>query len=157
MGVGTAAVRRMTDFSLYNDRGLGYNNASMSGTGPTPVTHRHHTSRVQRGRRTFVAIMIVLASVLVLDTLFGERGVLALVRTRQQHQALVDEVERARAANERLREESGASTKTHRDRGAGAPRSRHDQAWREALHHPRRPIAAAGALRRWIKVLGPRS
>jgi cell division protein FtsB len=60
---------------------------------------------VQRGRRTFVAIMIVLASVLTLDTLFGERGLLALVRTRQQHQALADEVERARATNARLRED----------------------------------------------------
>jgi cell division protein FtsB len=77
----------------------------MSGTRPTPETRRQHTGRVQRGRRTVATVLIVLTGLVMLDTLFGERGLLALVRTRQQHQALAAEVERSHAANDRLREE----------------------------------------------------
>ena len=39
------------------------------------------------------------------DALFGEKGLLALARTRQQHQALTLEVARSQAVNARMREE----------------------------------------------------
>jgi hypothetical protein len=40
-----------------------------------------------------------------LAPLFGEKGLLALARTRQQHQALAADVARAQAINARMRED----------------------------------------------------
>lgn len=42
---------------------------------------------------------------IVADGLFGERGLVALVRTQHQQQALAAHVSRAKASNDRLREE----------------------------------------------------
>ena len=58
------------------------------------------------GRRTFFVVLVLLVCIVIVDALVGERGVLALMRTRQQHAALAAEVERARATNARLREEA---------------------------------------------------
>ena len=43
--------------------------------------------------------------VMLTDALFGEKGLLALARTRQQQQALAADVARANAVNARIREE----------------------------------------------------
>lgn len=61
--------------------------------------------RGRRGRRTFFVVLGFLVCVFVVDALVGERGLLALMRTRQQYAALAAEVERAKAANAKLREE----------------------------------------------------
>ena len=43
--------------------------------------------------------------VMLTDALFGEKGLLALARTREQHQALTADVARAHAVNARIRED----------------------------------------------------
>lgn len=63
------------------------------------------TRRGRRGRRTFFFVLVFLVCIVVVDALVGERGLLALVKTRQQYDALAAEVERAKAANAKLRDD----------------------------------------------------
>ena len=69
------------------------------------------TSRSRRGRRvgeaSFKKRALGLAAFLILaatalNALFGERGVLGLMKTREAHEALVSEVEGLEAENARL-------------------------------------------------------
>lgn len=69
------------------------------------------TSRSRRGRRVVeapfkkralgLAAFLILAAT-ALNALFGERGVLGLMRAREEHDALVREVEALEAENARL-------------------------------------------------------
>ena len=52
-----------------------------------------------------IVVLAFAVCVMLTDAVFGEKGLLALARTRQQHQALADEVARANAVNARIREE----------------------------------------------------
>jgi cell division protein FtsB len=63
------------------------------------------TRRPRRGRRTIIVVLGFVVCVMVTDALFGEKGLLALARTRQRHQALTAEVARAQAVNARIRED----------------------------------------------------
>jgi cell division protein FtsB len=58
------------------------------------------------GRRTLYGVLVFLSCVFVMDSLVGERGLLAVVRIRQQYHELAAEVARARAENARLREQA---------------------------------------------------
>ena len=49
--------------------------------------------------------MVFLASVFVVDGLFGDRGLLAMMRARREYEALSAAVARQRAEHMRLREE----------------------------------------------------
>lgn len=51
-----------------------------------------------------IVVLGFVGCVILTDALFGEKGLLALARTRQQHQALAADVARATAVNARIRE-----------------------------------------------------
>ena len=49
-------------------------------------------------------LLLFMASVIVVDGLVGDRGLLAMLRARQEYDALSASIARQRAENERLRE-----------------------------------------------------
>jgi cell division protein FtsB len=63
------------------------------------------SERPRRVRRIVRAVLLVIGTVLVVDAFVGERGLLAMLRARRQHEELAASIERQRAENERLREE----------------------------------------------------
>jgi cell division protein FtsB len=60
----------------------------------------------RRGRRLLQYALILVASVLIVDALVGEKGLLELLEARREYRALEASVARMRAENARLREES---------------------------------------------------
>jgi len=59
---------------------------------------------VERTRRIVHWLLVFFASVVVLDGLVGERGLLAMLRARHQYDELSAAIARQRAENARLRE-----------------------------------------------------
>jgi cell division protein FtsB len=51
-------------------------------------------------------LLIFVASVIVVDGLVGERGLLAILRARQEYDQLASSIDRQRAENARLRDEA---------------------------------------------------
>jgi cell division protein FtsB len=71
-----------------------------------PATLRPARGAAGRGRR-FVQIAIgFVACVLVVDAVFGERGLLEKMRARQQSQALLNDITRLKQENAHLREQA---------------------------------------------------
>lgn len=58
----------------------------------------------RRGRRTLLVTLAFFVGFLVIDGLVGDRGLVVLMRARQQDAQLSAEVAMARAENDRLRE-----------------------------------------------------
>jgi len=61
---------------------------------------------VGRGRRLMQIAIGFIACVVVVDAVFGERGLLEKLRVRQQSQALLNDIGRLRQENARLREQA---------------------------------------------------
>jgi len=61
--------------------------------------------RPARSRRVVRWLLMFVASLIVVDGLFGERGLLAMLRARQEYEQLAATLARQRAENARLREE----------------------------------------------------
>ncbi len=59
-----------------------------------------------RGRRVVVYVLAVLTSIVLIDSIAGEKGLLALVRARHELQALEQSVQAARLENQRLLEQA---------------------------------------------------
>ncbi len=59
-----------------------------------------------RGRRIIRLLLVFVASVILVDALVGDRGLLATMRARQQYDELAATIARERAENARLREEA---------------------------------------------------
>ena len=59
-----------------------------------------------RLRRGLQLLLVFFASVVMVDALVGDRGLLAMLRARHQHRELAASVARQRAENTRLREEA---------------------------------------------------
>jgi cell division protein FtsB len=59
-----------------------------------------------RGRRLVQLFLVFVALAFVADGLVGERGLLAMLRARQEHDELATSIARVRAENVRLREEA---------------------------------------------------
>jgi cell division protein FtsB len=59
----------------------------------------------KRRRRIVRWLLLFVASVLVVDGLVGERGLLAMLRARRENDALAATIARQRLENSRLREE----------------------------------------------------
>jgi len=57
-----------------------------------------------RARRIVHVLLVFVASILIVDTLVGDRGLLAMLRARKQYDELTLAVSRQRAENVRLRE-----------------------------------------------------
>jgi cell division protein FtsB len=60
--------------------------------------------RPGRNRRIVHVLLLFVASVIVVDGVVGERGLLAILRARQQYDAMSAAIARQRAENARLRE-----------------------------------------------------
>jgi cell division protein FtsB len=62
--------------------------------------------RAARTRRIVHGLLLVLAAVIVVDALVGDRGLLAMLRARHEYEQLTATLEQQRAENARLREEA---------------------------------------------------
>jgi cell division protein FtsB len=73
-----------------------------------PKSKRRQTARrpPARPRRIAQWLLIFVASVIVVDGLVGERGLLAMMRARRQNEKMTAAIVRLRAENARLREEA---------------------------------------------------
>jgi cell division protein FtsB len=75
----------------------------------TPQPRRRHTQtlgRRTRNRRLLHLGLILVAIVIVLDALAGDRGLLAMLRVRGQYIALASTLARERAENARLADQA---------------------------------------------------
>lgn len=91
---------------MYKRRNLGYNSWSMAATRSVrPSANSDGDARKgRRGQRALLVTIAVFVSFMVIDAFVGERGLAALVRTRQQYKELAIEVALKQAENGRLRE-----------------------------------------------------
>jgi cell division protein FtsB len=64
------------------------------------------TSAPRRRRRAVQYLLVFVGCVLVVDALVGEKGLLAMMKARQEYQALEQSLHNARSENARLREEA---------------------------------------------------
>lgn len=74
---------------------------------PRPASKRKARTEKppNRNRRIVHWLLLFVASVIVLDGLVGDRGLLAMLRARQEYDELAATIARQRAENARLREE----------------------------------------------------
>ena len=91
---------------MYKRRNLGYNSWSMAAMRSVrPSANGDGDARKgRRGQRALLVTIAVFVSFMVIDAFVGERGLAALVRTRQQYKELAREVALKQAENGRLRE-----------------------------------------------------
>ncbi len=75
---------------------------------PTPRTRRRTATPARQGssRRLVHWLLIFVASVIVVDGLVGDRGLLAMMRARHEYDELAGTIARQRADNARLRDEA---------------------------------------------------
>lgn len=59
-----------------------------------------------RNRRIIQFLIVFVATVIIVDGLVGDRGLLAMLRARQEYDQLAETIARLRAENARLREEA---------------------------------------------------
>jgi cell division protein FtsB len=59
-----------------------------------------------RNRRFLSVLLLLVATVVIVDGLVGDRGLVAMFRARREHDALSGAISRQRAENARLREEA---------------------------------------------------
>jgi cell division protein FtsB len=92
---------------MYKRRELGYNSWAMAATHTnTPGTPGElHARHARGGPRTVAAALFVVVGFIVIDAFVGDRGMAALIRSRQEHAQLAKDVARKQAENERLREQ----------------------------------------------------
>lgn len=72
----------------------------------TRPAHSPSQTASGRARRMLRALLWVGAAVMLLESLFGARGLTAMLEARRQHAALEVELAQLRAENARLREEA---------------------------------------------------
>ena len=59
-----------------------------------------------RHRRIVHLLLLLIAAIIVVDALVGDRGLLAILRARKEYDALASTIARERAENARLREQA---------------------------------------------------
>jgi cell division protein FtsB len=64
------------------------------------------TTPPRRRRRAVQYLLVFIGCVIVVDALVGDKGLLAMMKARQEYRALEDSLEHARADNARLREQA---------------------------------------------------
>jgi cell division protein FtsB len=75
-------------------------------TTPAPRRRSPTPKRPARGRRAVHLLLIVVALLVAVDALVGDRGLLAMLRARKQGDELSASIARQRAENARLREDA---------------------------------------------------
>lgn len=76
---------------------------------PRPPASSRHAPAPRpsgRGRRLLRAALWAGAALLLVESLFGERGFTAMIEARREHQVLQSSLDRLRAENAQLREEA---------------------------------------------------
>jgi len=74
--------------------------------GPGPKRRKAKPTRPTRPRRVAQLLLLFVASVIVVDGLVGDRGLLAMRRARREYDTIAATVARQRAENARMREEA---------------------------------------------------
>ena len=72
---------------------------------PPPSPSNSQTLR-RRGRRVVQYLIVFIGCVLMLDGLVGEKGLVEMLKKRQEYRALEQTLARVRAENARLRDEA---------------------------------------------------
>lgn len=93
--------------ALYFGRKLLYCLRCVSFAQQKRLLRRHTAARGStpgRTRRIVHILLVFFASVIVVDGLVGDRGLLAMLRARQENDAMVAAIARQRAENAQLRE-----------------------------------------------------
>ena len=62
--------------------------------------------RPSRNRRLVQILVVLVASIIIVDGLVGERGLLAMLRARHEYEELAASISRQRAENARLRDQA---------------------------------------------------
>jgi cell division protein FtsB len=71
-----------------------------------PVTTQTMQRAQRRGRRILAGLFFFVVSVLVVDALVGDQGLMATIRARKQYDDLAADLARLRSENAALREEA---------------------------------------------------
>ena len=72
---------------------------------PAPKRRAAKPKPPDKRRKIVHVLLLFVASLIVVDSLFGERGLLAMLRARQEYDELSATIARQRAENARLREQ----------------------------------------------------
>ncbi|HLG58625.1 MAG TPA: septum formation initiator family protein [Vicinamibacterales bacterium] len=73
----------------------------------TPLTSDSNSPTLRRrGRRALQYLLVFVGCVLVLDALVGEKGLLEMLKKRQEYRTLEQSIANARTENAQLREEA---------------------------------------------------
>ncbi len=73
-------------------------------TRPAPRRRTTATKRPTRNRRIVQLLVVLVATVIIVDGLVGDRGLLAMMRARHEYDDLAASISRQRAENARLRD-----------------------------------------------------
>ncbi|MBI3263292.1 MAG: septum formation initiator family protein [Acidobacteria bacterium] len=88
-----------------SNRGLPPDDASAD-RAPRKIGAARRSARRHRVRRITGFLLLFVASVLIVDGLVGEKGLLAIIQARRESVALAARLDHLRAENDRLREEA---------------------------------------------------
>jgi cell division protein FtsB len=94
---------RVATFPMYKTPELRYNVSSMAAIRAGTLTPLPDARKGGRSRRTLLFVLGFILVFMVFDALVGERGLVALLRAREEYQQRAAEVGRARARNAELR------------------------------------------------------
>ena len=85
-----------------------YSQTRVANPGSRPDHNRTHAlpQRAGRTRRLVRLLLLFIGLVIVVDALVGDRGLLAMLDARRQHDELAASIARQRAENARLRQEA---------------------------------------------------
>jgi len=75
-------------------------------TKPTPRRRGATPKQPTRNRRIVQLLVLFVASVIIVDGLVGDRGLLAMLRARHEYDQLAASISRQRAENARLRDQA---------------------------------------------------
>ena len=73
---------------------------------PTPRRRRPAPKRPTHNRRIVQLLVVLVASIIIVDGLVGDRGLLAMLHARHEYDELAASLSRQRAENARLRDQA---------------------------------------------------